>query len=139
LGGPADFLLAFDIIDMIDEIIGDVRAGGSWHKFMVPRDAGVTGWEVEQLLVRHGVKIWGRGFTSNAMYFSCKGKQANWAEYLIRRKGIPLSCAPVNPRNDEYAKKYSPGSEPPGWRDKPRRHRGKQSWLDSLAAWLSGG
>ena len=102
MAGITDVLGALDLIDRVDEWFGNARFG-PWHKFHIPLDAGCTGWEVEQLLARHGVRIWGRGFTSDSLYFNVKRRQANWAEYLIRRRGIPLSSQLVNPQNETYA------------------------------------
>jgi hypothetical protein len=109
-----DALASLNWIDRLDELLGDIQHG-EHHKFFVPRDCGWSGWEMEQLLRRHGVTIWGRGFAPDCLYFSVKRRQANWAEYLLRRRGIPVVSRLVNPKNDEYAERHAPGSEPPMW------------------------
>ena len=129
-----DAVAYLDLIDRVDEVVGNVRYG-SHQRFNVPRECAWSGHDIESLLGRHGVRIWGRGFTSTDICFNVKGRQANWAEYLLKRRGIPVSDSPVNPKNDVYAEKHAPGSEPPGWRRRPER---KKDWLDSLLSFLTG-
>jgi hypothetical protein len=104
----------------------------AWH-FCVPRNCGWSGIEMERLLRRHGVKIWDRDFTHDCLTFCVKRRQANWAEYLLRRRGIPVVSQPFNPRNAEYARRHAPGSEPRAHRQRSRR---RQSLLDDLIALL---
>lgn len=108
-------LACLDVVNRLDELFGDIRYG-EHHRFFIPCSCGWTGWEIEQLLRRHGVVIWGRGFTlDDDLYFNVRRRQANWAEYLLRRRGIPVVSQLFNPKNDEYAERHAPGSEPPMW------------------------
>jgi hypothetical protein len=119
-------------LGLIDEFAASLTGRNAW-RFYVPRDCGWSGIEMERLLKRHGVKIWDRGFTHDCLTFRVKLRQANWAEYLLRRRGIPVVSQPFNPLNDEYARRHAPGSEPPTGR---RRSRPRRSLLDDLIALL---
>ena len=107
---------------LIDEFATSLTGRNAW-RFYVPRNCGWSGIEMERLLERHGVKVWDRGFTRDCLTFRVKRRQANWAEYLLRRRGIPVLSQPFNPLNDEYARRHAPGSEPPtgSRQSKPRR------------------
>jgi hypothetical protein len=117
---------SLDILGRLMRHINDSRYGPS-HRFVVPRQSEWTGGDIRCLLERHGVRVWGRAITGSRLYFSVKKSQANWAEYLMLRHGIPVISAPVNAKNGIYARKYAPGSEPPPWRfgfrQKPPRRR----------------
>lgn len=122
-----------DLIDRADGVIGNVRYGAH-HQFHIPLDGAWTGGACEELLARHGVRIWDRGLTSDTVFFSVKAEQANWAEYLLKRRGIPVVSAPVNPQNDTYAQWYAPGDEPPNWQ---RKAKPKPSWAGDLLSFLN--
>lgn len=53
--------------------------------------------DVERLLRRHGIRIWGRGYDGKEVYFRTKRKQARWAEYLMASQGVPLTSEWINP------------------------------------------
>lgn len=131
----ADWQGAFErggLPGLIGETAASLTGRNTWH-FYVPRDCGWSGVEMERLLRRHGVKIWDRGFTHDCLTFRVKRRQANWAEYLLRRRGIPVVSQPFNRLNDEYAHRHAPGSEPPTGRRQPRS---RQGLLDDLIDWL---
>ena len=86
----------------------------------VSRFSSWSGNEIEQLLYRHGVKVWDRGFAGDDLYFCVKLRQVEWAEYLLLRAGVPVTSKLVEPRNRDYTQGYAPGSEPPS-RTKPRK------------------
>ena len=97
----------------------------------VRRDTGFTGAEIESLLFRHGVRIWGRGFVDDEIYFRVKKRQARWAEYLLLRRGVPVTNSAFDPRNRKYAERYSPGDEPPN-----RSARSSKNLIDLLRSFL---
>jgi hypothetical protein len=113
---------------LIGEFAASLTGRNAWQ-FYVPRDCGWSGIEMERLLRRHGVKIWDRDFTRDCLTFRVKRRQANWAEYLLRRRGIPVVSRSFNPLNDEYARRHAPGSEPPTRR---QRRKTPGSLLDEL-------
>lgn len=80
-----------------------------------------SGYECENLLHRHGVRIWGRsiGGPQNEdgepleCTFSVKRRQVEWAEYILRRAGVIVWNKIGLERTAEQASGYAPGSEPP--------------------------
>jgi len=126
-----ELLARLDWFERLDAFLRQLSGQDSWQ-FYVPRDCGWSGIEMERLLKRHGVKIWDRDFTRDCLTFRVKRRQANWAEYLLRRRGIPVVSQPFNPLNDEYARRHAPGSEPPT----RRQQRKIGGLLDDLIALL---
>lgn len=59
---------------------------------------------------------------SQHIHFWIKGKQANWAEYLLLHAGVELKNPLVNPKNPEYVKRHPPGWMPPAWTDRDMSH-----------------
>jgi hypothetical protein len=118
------------IIGVIAEFFASLAALNCWTIWM-QRDAGWTGVEAEQLLFRHGVRIWGRGFLGDQIYFRVKQRQVVWAEYLLLRAGVPVTSSLVDSRNAEYAHHYPLGSEPPA-RNLPRDS--EPGWIDQILA-----
>jgi hypothetical protein len=109
---------------------GRTLTGSNRWRFETPREAEWAGAEVERLLRHYGIRVWGRGFTDTTVYFYVKERQANWAEYLLLRRGIPLVGPLYNPANAAYARQYAPGNRPPAWADRDR------GLLDRLDDWL---
>lgn len=120
------------VIGLASELVRGATGASSWT-FHVPRDSGWTGGDVESLLGHYAIVVWGRRITGRHYILSVKSRQANWAEYLILRRGIPLDGSLFNPANAQYAKKYAPGDRPPAWADRDHGHGGP---IDKLAAWL---
>lgn len=114
------------------ELTRSVVGAGAWT-FEVPRDSGWTGADVESLLLHYGIIAWGRRVTGQNFVLSVKERQANWAEYLILRRGIPLDSPLFNPDNAQYTKKYAPGDRPPAWADRGSAVSGT---VDKLSEWL---
>lgn len=117
---------------LFGELGACITGQNSWIIY-VPCDSGWRGIEIERLLRRHGVTIWDRGFTRHCITFRVKRRQANWAEYLLWRRGIPVCSRPFNPRNRIYGQWHAPGSEPPSGGKRSRRRRGL---LDDLVSFL---
>ena len=84
-----DGLAGLDLVDWVDEVCGNILYGPH-RRFYVPRECGWSGHDIELLLHRHGVRIWGRGFTPTDICFNVKTRQAKWAEYLLERKGVTI-------------------------------------------------
>ena len=116
------------IIGIVAEFFASLAAMNCWT-IWIHRHAGWSGVEVESLLMRHGVRIWGRGFVGEQIYFRVKKRQARWAEYLLLRRGVPVTSGPFDPRNADYAERYAPGSEPPNRRT---RSNSIDDWLDGI-------
>lgn len=77
-------------------------AGVQSHKFSINRNGGRSGQQVEDMLKRYGITMWGRGFTSDTLTFRVKREQAKWAEYLMHQAGVGVVGAPVDARNAGY-------------------------------------
>ncbi len=122
-----DLLAHLDWFERVGEIARWLGGVKSW-RFYVPRNCGWSGQQIEQLLRRHGVKVWGRGFTHDNLFFRVKLQQANWAEYLLWRGGISVSGRPFNVRNRLYGRRYAPGSEPPV----SNHGTNRSSWLEEI-------
>jgi hypothetical protein len=121
-----ELLARLDGFERLEALLRHLSGEQSW-RLCVPRACGWSGMEIEQLLKRHGVRLWDRGFTKEHLTFRVKRRQANWAEYLLWRRGIPVCSRPFNPLNQEYGLRHAPGSEPPA-----RRRTNRPSWLDRL-------
>jgi hypothetical protein len=131
----ADWTSAYErdgVTGVIDEFLKCVSGRNSWRLY-VSRDCGWTGVEIERFLFRYGVKIWGRGFTRDCLFFTVKRRQTNWAEYLLQRRGIVVSSRPFNPKNVEYGRRHAPGSEPPQRQWASKRTQGP---FEEFWSWL---
>lgn len=102
---------------LLQELARTAVGDGSW-RFHIPRQEGMSGWDIEQMLAQYGVTIWGRGFDAETIYFSVKREQVDWAEYLLKRRGIAVMTTPWNPLNDLYPQRHPPGSMPTPWNEK---------------------
>ena len=100
------------VVGIINEFFASLAAINCWTIF-VSRRTGWSGEEIEQFLHRYGVRVWGRGFSGDHYCFRVKRRQACWAEYLLTRRGIPVTSVPFDPRTPRYAERYVPGDEPP--------------------------
>jgi len=134
-----DIVSALDLLDRLEGVIssfinadwaGSRRRHGStgtivevistvtFHNAPTIRISRMCTWSglaIEQLLFRHGVRVWDRGVTSQEIFFRVKRRQVKWAEYLLLRAGVPVVSVLVEPRNSDWAAGYAPGSEPPNW------------------------
>jgi hypothetical protein len=63
------------------------------------RNAGWTGVEVERLLAGYGVRIFDRAFTGDTLCFRVTERQHEWADYLLRRAGVPVVTPPAGESN----------------------------------------
>lgn len=126
-----EFLAHLDLIEPLDALIRSIFVGSSW-RFTVPRNHGWTGQQIEDLLQRHGVTIWGRNFDREHLFFRVKARQANWAEYLLWRHGIPVLSRPYNPRN-EVVNQDGPRPFDPSEQPAPAQHT---SWLDDFLSFF---
>jgi len=70
--------------------------------FYVDDNSGWRGIEIEQLLADHGVHIGSRGFAFGDMFFNIKLDQAEWAENLMLRAGIPMKYGLYSTRNERH-------------------------------------
>lgn len=65
-------------------------AGTNTEPFFVPCDSTWKIQDIQALLLRYGIKLWGVGYWNNELFFRVKGRQAHWAQYVLLRAGVPL-------------------------------------------------
>lgn len=105
----------FDIINPLDGLWGR-STHGPMHRFTFRADGDFSGYEIEKMLRRYGIHIWGRETDGDAeRAFLVRRRQAIWAEYLLCRAGVPLTCALLDPRNEHYRRRHIPRSMPVPW------------------------
>jgi hypothetical protein len=80
---------------------GDPLGTRSWT-FYVPLDCSWSGARIEKLLKSNGVKIWARMIHGHDLFFRVHKKQAEWAEYVLLRAGVPLKYRLYSERNLQY-------------------------------------
>lgn len=114
--------------------LGRALTGANAWEIRVRRDSQWSGRDVADFLRHYGVQTWAGRTTTDHFIMYVKKRQANWAEYLLRRRGIPLESESFNPANLVYAQKYAPGDQPPAWAD---QGRGRHGLVEKLLDWLS--
>ena len=76
-------------------------ANGAMHKFAF-RTGKFNGRGIEQLLGEHGIRVFERTkLGGGELGFSVRRDQAEWAEYLLCRAGVPLTSELLNPKHDD--------------------------------------
>lgn len=65
-------------------------AGANTEPFFVSCDSEWKIGDIQALLLRYGIKLWGVGYWNNELFFRVKGRQAHWAQYVLLRAGVPL-------------------------------------------------
>lgn len=127
-------MLKIDIIDPIDGWFGRLLYG-PMHRFSFVRQNEFSGIEVEHLLRKYGIRVWGREVTdAEEISFLVKRKQAIWAEYILCRAGVPLTCQLLDPRNAQYQQRHAPKTMPTPWDE---RGIGPISFVDHVVDWLA--
>lgn len=117
-----DLLDSFNWIDRLEGLVMALRYGDLGQTVKVDHTPGQTGSDLEAMLKRYGIVVYGRRVTSKHLIFRVKSKQARWAEYLLLRARAPVSTQ-FDGRNAGWAGRHIPGSLPPAWQDRPKRKR----------------
>ena len=112
-----DLLDAVNVIDRLGGLILSLRHGGA-HTFRFDRTT-TTGADVERILRRYKIRVFGRRITSKHAMLSVPSKQAAWAEYLLLRAGAPVVTR-FDARNAAWAARHPAGQLPPAWKDRRR-------------------
>jgi len=108
-------LLIPDVVNSLDGLLGEVRHG-NMHRFRFSTEHGHSGIQVERLLRRYGIRVWGREVTvTGEIGFLVKRRQAVWAEYLLLRAGVPLTVPLLEAQNRRYAGRHTDSSMPTPW------------------------
>ncbi len=95
-----EFFSIFDWITPLkglwEDIINDptLLQSNTWTFFIPYNQALKNGWncrDIEKLMKDYGIKTWGSQITCGELFFSVKLEQAQWAEYLLLREGVPIN------------------------------------------------
>ena len=89
-------------------------------RFSIPAKGNHNLVEVEKLLRRYGIPVFGRTYDAGHMYFSVKKRQARWAEYIMLNAGVELANPTFDRRNPGYVGRHGPGWMPTPWSEKER-------------------
>jgi hypothetical protein len=98
-----EFLAKLDWFERVDEIFRAMK-GEKSHRFAIDRWCGWAGQEIEDMLAENGIRIWGRAFDDDHLFFRVRVQQARWAEYLMARENLPMKSKPVDERNLTHAR-----------------------------------
>ena len=124
-------LLFIDLLNPIDGYTGRFLHG-PMHRFSFSTHGDFTGAQVEKLLRQYGIRIWGRELDNDdELAFLVKRSQAVWAEYILCRAGVPLTCQLLDPRNEQYPIFHD--SMPTPWQEKGI---GPHTLVDHIVDWL---
>jgi hypothetical protein len=63
---------------------------GPGHRFAVHADTGWSGRDIETLLARYGVTLWGKLAIGDRICFTVRQAQAQWTQYLLERQGLTI-------------------------------------------------
>jgi hypothetical protein len=89
-------------IDSMEGFIAGLRYG-KLHRFTFSTQTGWLFYRAEVLLRQYGVPVYGREIVSkNEQGFSVRPKQAVWAEHVLCKAGVPLTCVLLDGRNQHY-------------------------------------
>jgi len=111
----------FDGISPTVAFFQDILNGPS-HTFFVPHACGRSAKEIERLLARNGIRVWGLMIVNREIMLTVRKSQARWAQYLLDREGIPVETP------------YT-GGGPSARRPRKKRSATESAndWLDDLA------
>lgn len=78
------------ILAVIAEFFRALTGLSAWP-FFVPAERGWQPSAIRSILHTYGIPTWGWGTQGGEYFFQVKLRQANWAQYLLRQHGVPLS------------------------------------------------
>ena len=137
--GFDELMRALSFIGRLEEIM-DFLGHGPLHRFHIPQGCGWSGYQIECLLRGYGIPVYGRGFASDCLFFAVPQSQAHFADYHLRRLGVPIAGSTLELQK-AAARDDGPDDEPPYWRDSSRRREPaaaqKDAWLDDLMSLLT--
>ena len=92
-----DLLQAGATLDWLSPTAAVIQSAinGPGHTFLIPRDCGLSGQAIVQMLKEHGIRVWGEMVVCDTIMFTVRQAQARWAEYLLQRAGLPIISRPV--------------------------------------------
>ena len=85
-------------MDWVTPTISGIRdlANGTAFTFLVPVECGWSPRDIRRMLRAHGVRVWGLMVVGRTILLTVRRAQTRWAEYLLRRAGVPIEfgCPP---------------------------------------------
>lgn len=109
-----DSIASCDVIEPLTLAVYQAASGGGWVRLEWDRASGWSGVEVERELRRFSIPVHGRGFTpvtkewpAGTLFCYVKRGQARWAEYVLRRAGVPVLTV-IDARNEVWAEGKGP-------------------------------
>lgn len=117
LFGPAN------LIDRFTGLLRGIGYGDLGHRFKVryaDRGGHHTRAEIEAMLSKYGIAVYGRTHDANHLYFLVKKRQARWADYLMRNAGVAVVGEPLTAGNGKPRRQM-----PAAWADNPPKNGGK--------------
>jgi len=91
----------FDWISPLVAMLQTIKHGRG-HAFYVGLDSGWTGAQCDRILKDAGITVYGRCIAKGDAFFQVPTAQAEWAEYLLLRAGVPLKYRLYSKRNAQY-------------------------------------
>ena len=76
-------------VGMAGELLNSL-VGTNTFPFFVPSSCPWGAGDIQGLLGRHGIKMWGAGWANGELFFRVPKRQAVWAQYVMQRAGVPL-------------------------------------------------
>ena len=101
-----DKILKFGtVFDWISPLIAGVQdlTNGPSHTFLITEDCGWSVREIANLLRRHGIKTWGHMIVNHQIMITVRKQQAQWAQYLLDREGVPVEYGLLPTRNGQVS------------------------------------
>lgn len=99
---------------LLGEVGRSALKTNTW-RFALRRSGGHSLAEVEALLKRYGIPIFGRTYDAKAIYFHVKKRQARWAEYIMLQAGVELLNPPFDSRHVRGVVRHARGPMPTSW------------------------
>lgn len=90
-----------DVLKMVDDAAAVSRYGRG-VRLTWTRGQGFSGADVERLLRRYGVRVFARQYATKAgddFGVTVTRGQARWAEFVLRRAGVPLTSPLLDESN----------------------------------------
>lgn len=107
---------------------------GKMYKIRYFITSAFNGYDVEKILRRYGIRVWGRERDDVTRSLLVKQSQAEWAEYVLCRAGVPLAGELLNPKNADYADMHADSPMPAPW---SQNGIGAISVVDHLVDWMA--
>ncbi len=123
-------VLMIDLLNPLDGLVGELFHG-PLHRIYFSRDGGFHGGDVEEILRRYGIRVWGRQVVGDNFGLLVKRRQAKWAEHVLLKAGVPIASALVDERNRKYANRPCT-KMPKAW----GKGIGPKSAIDHVVVWL---